>query len=208
MTDFTLEDGYGGPVIGIDEVGRGPLAGPVVAACVYIPPEIRSHPFIKDIKDSKKLSKPKLKILNALINQHCHVSIASHTPEEIDQLNILEASLSAMKQACEELLHTKPIYALIDGNITPPDMPIASQTVTKGDNKSKSIAAASIVAKYYRDEIMRNLHNEFPHYGWDKNVGYPTAQHRDAIEQFGVTLHHRKSFSPVRKYIERFEAKN
>lgn len=203
QADFHLEDEYKGTVFGLDEVGRGPLAGPVVAACVYIPPTMRTHPFVSDIKDSKKLSKPKLKILNGLIHEYCEVSIAEHTPQEIDEMNILQASLSAMKQACEAMMHLSPECALIDGNKIPQDMPVNSKAVVKGDGISKSIAAASIVAKYYRDEVMEKLHQEFPHYGWNSNVGYPTIQHRDAIKQHGMTPHHRKSFAPIRDFIQK-----
>lgn len=206
QADFHMEHEYEGPVFGIDEVGRGPLAGPVVAACVYIPPPIRNHPFVSDIKDSKKLSKPKLKILNGLIHDYCEVSIAEHTPQEIDEMNILQASLSAMKNACSFMMHLHPECALIDGNKVPLNMPVNSKAVIKGDGISKSIAAASIVAKYYRDEIMEKLHKEFPYYGWDRNVGYPTTQHRSAIEQHGITPYHRKTFAPVRNFINKQSA--
>lgn len=201
MCDFSLEDSFDGAVIGVDEVGRGPLAGPVVAAGVYIPPEIRNHPFVSDIKDSKKLSKAKIKILNTLIHDYCAVSIFSHSPAEIDSMNILNASLSAMAKACAGLTEVQPICALIDGNRTPPNMSVKTQCVIKGDSISKSIAAASIVAKYHRDQIMCNLHEKHPYYGWDNNVGYPTAQHRAALVQYGITPHHRKSFAPVKNAL-------
>lgn len=200
MPDFSIEDQYNGPVFGVDEVGRGPLAGPVVAACVHIPLKIRSHPFIKDIKDSKKLSKPKLKIINGLIHEYCDVSIIERSPAQIDEMNILQASLCAMKSACDKM-SLKAERILIDGNKVPAELSNA-QCVIKGDNISKSIAAASIVAKYYRDKIMERLHEEFPQYSWNKNVGYPTAEHRNAIEKFGITIHHRRTFGPVRKYID------
>ena len=202
MPDFSLEDQYDGNVIGIDEVGRGPLAGPVVAASVYIPDDIRLHSFVSDIKDSKKLSKPKLKILNSLIHEYCIVSITEVPPKKIDELNILQASLLAMRQSCEFIDNLDIKCALIDGNKTPKEMPCAAQHVVKGDSISKSIAAASIVAKHHRDSIMEELALAHPHYGWERNVGYPTPEHRDAIKQFGITKHHRKSFAPVRIYME------
>lgn len=201
MADFSFEDEYDAPVFGVDEVGRGPLAGPVVAACVFIPPEIRRHPFISDVKDSKKLSKPKLKILNGLIHEYCTVEIAEHSPVEIDEMNILQASLSAMKKACNQMNRLSPKCILIDGNKIPEGLE-NGQAVVKGDSISKSIAAASIVAKFHRDAIMEKLHKDFPQYGWNNNVGYPTAQHRDAIIQHGITIHHRRSFGPVKKYLE------
>lgn len=207
MPDFKLEDEYDGPVFGVDEVGRGPLAGPVVAACVYIPPAIRTHPFVTELKDSKKLSKPKLRILNSLIHEFCDVEIAEHSPEEIDSLNILQASLSAMNIACSRMKTDAANCVLIDGNKVPQGI-INGRAITKGDSLSKSIAAASIVAKFYRDSIMERLHDEFPHYGWNKNVGYPTAQHRDAIEKHGITIHHRRSFGPIRRYMESQNNKN
>jgi ribonuclease HII len=201
MPTFQNEDEQQGIVLGVDEVGRGPLAGPVVAASVYVPKEIRAHPFISDIRDSKKLSKPKLKILNALIHEFCIVSIAECSPQEIDKHNILKASLYAMKRSIENINIT-PDFALIDGNKIPMDLSIRAKSIVKGDSISKSIAAASIVAKFYRDKVMEDLSFEFPHYGWERNVGYPTEQHRNAINKYGITPHHRKSFSPVRNYME------
>lgn len=205
---FDYEDAIAGPVVGLDEVGRGPLAGPVVAACVYIPDKVRSHPFVSDLRDSKKLSKVKLKILNALIHEHCHVSIAAHSPEEIDEMNILQASLSAMQRACSALKGVQPVHALIDGNRVPKNLPCSAEAVIKGDSKSKSIAAASIVAKFYRDEFMVRLAKDYPVYGWESNVGYPSAQHRNAIWEHGITPHHRKSYAPVKVFLSSLNARN
>lgn len=199
MANFSLEDQYEGIVCGLDEVGRGPLAGPVVAACVIIPKEKRALPFIGDIKDSKKLSPAKRESLYAEIIQHFPYAIAEITPSEIDTINILQASLKAMKVAHDEIGGIE--YALVDGNRAPELSSIAI-TVVKGDQKSKSIAAASIIAKVYRDRIMHSLAQEFPHYGWDRNSGYPTQEHRDAILKHGITSAHRKSFAPVRKFLE------
>ena len=217
---FEYEDSIDGPVCGLDEVGRGPLAGPVVAACVYIPGETRSHPFVSDLQDSKKLSKVKLKILNGLIHEHCIVGIAEHTPAEIDRMNILQASLSAMEKAFMRMIDDRARmmetislssriphassqwHALVDGHMLPRNLPCPAQAIKKGDRISKSIAAASIVAKFYRDDIMIRLADQYPVYGWDSNVGYPAPAHLNAIQEYGITPHHRKSFAPVRNFLE------
>ncbi len=200
MADFSIEDEYEGTVCGLDEVGRGPLAGPVVAACVIIPKNKRKLDFIESIKDSKKLSEKKREDLYRRITEELPYSISEITPEEIDEINILQASLKAMKIAhdCFEGID----HALVDGNKAPKDLYSHAITVIKGDAKSKSIAAASIVAKVYRDNIMCKLDALYPCYGWRKNSGYPTAQHREAIKAHGITPHHRKSFAPVRRFIE------
>lgn len=198
--DFSLEDAIGGPVCGLDEVGRGPLAGPVVAACVYVPDKCRSLLFIRQIRDSKKLSSAKLSELDVLIRTHCVWQIAEIGPEEIDEINILQASLKAMRLACigagAEFSH-----ALVDGNRMPSGLPCPASPVIGGDSLSVSIAAASIIAKVHRDALMSALHVQHPHYGWDRNAGYPTAAHREAILRHGITPHHRKSFGPVREHI-------
>lgn len=199
MTDFSLEDQCDGIVCGLDEVGRGPLAGPVVAACVIIPKDKRMLDFISEIQDSKKLSAKKREELYDKITTHFPYAIAEITPEEIDNINILQASLKAMKTAHDTLDNIE--YALVDGNKAPP---LSSQTMTvvKGDSKSKTIAAAAIIAKVHRDRIMLALSKQYPHYGWSNNSGYPTKQHRAAIQEHGITPHHRKSFAPVRNFIE------
>lgn len=203
QADFSLENQYKGLVCGIDEVGRGPLAGPVVAACVVIPKDKRDLDFIADIKDSKKLNAKKRETLFNSITANFPFAISELSPEEIDEHNILQASLLAMKKTHDELVSKGFVFecALIDGNkipiITSPAI-----AVVKGDGKSKSIAAASIVAKVYRDRIMHRLSEEYPEYGWARNSGYPTKEHKSALEKHGVTSHHRKSFSPVRIIIE------
>ncbi len=202
MPDFSLENEINDRVCGIDEVGRGPLAGPVVAGCVYIPEEVRALNFIAKIKDSKKLSEKKLAELDALIREHCIWAIAECSPADIDEVNILQASLLAMKSAFEQMNNAANItHALIDGNHCP-NLTCAMTAVIKGDDKSTSIAAASILAKTYRDGLMKNLAIAHPHYGWDTNVGYPSRQHLEAINVHGITLHHRKSFAPIRNYME------
>lgn len=201
MCDFDIENDIGGMVFGVDEVGRGPLAGPVVAAAIYIPPSVRTLGFVKDIKDSKKLSHKKLETLYALIMEKCVCAICEISPQEIDEINILQASLKAMRTALVSS-GAKPEYALIDGNKIPGDLPCPAQAVVKGDAKSKSIAAASIIAKVTRDRIMHDLSREFPYYGWDSNVGYPSSKHLEALKIHGVTPHHRRSFRPVREALE------
>lgn len=205
MPDFCLEDEYGpDDVCGLDEVGRGPLAGPVVAACVYIPPASRALPFMREINDSKKLSDKKREALDALIRSECIWGIAECSVEEIDSLNILKASLAAMVRAYEGLA-VRPQVALVDGNRLPPALPCRGVPVVKGDSRSVSIAAASIIAKTYRDRLMCRLAEEHPHYGWENNVGYPTKTHLAGIERFGITVHHRRSFGPVASYLEATE---
>ena len=198
MPDFSFEDECKGIVCGTDEVGRGPLAGPVVAAAVIIPHELRKLDFIPDIGDSKKLTPKKRDYLYEKIINNFPYAIVEITPQEIDEINILQASLKAMKISCEQL--PKIDHALIDGNKAPA-LSCQVTTIIKGDSKSITIAAASIIAKVHRDRIMAALHEKFPDYGWKNNAGYPTKEHRDAIITHGITLHHRRSFAPVRNAI-------
>lgn len=199
--DFFYEDLHDGPVCGLDEVGRGPLAGPVVAACVHIPYALRNLEFVPDIRDSKTLSKQKLEYLYACITQNFIWSVAEVGPREIDAINILQASLKAMAMAMQQSGQTYA-HALVDGNRLP-NLPCPPTAIVKGDSHSVSIAAASIIAKVTRDRLMGALHLEFPVYGWDRNVGYPTHEHLESIARYGITPHHRRSFGPVRTYLER-----
>ncbi|MCB9995698.1 MAG: ribonuclease HII [Rhodospirillales bacterium] len=190
-------------VCGIDEVGRGPLAGPVTAACVYIPPAAAGQDFIRVINDSKKLTAKKREALYPEIKAHCLYGIAQASPEEIDSLNIHHATLLAMRRAYEALHKTfgvKPAGALIDGKFVP-DLSARCQAITKGDSISLSIAAASILAKVERDRLMVRLHEEFPVYGWARNAGYGTAEHMTGLKTYGVSPYHRRSFSPVREAL-------
>lgn len=187
---------HGGYVCGVDEVGRGPLAGPVVAAAVILDP--KTIPIGLD--DSKKLSEKKRVLLCPLIyDKAIAVSVAEATVAEIDELNILEASMLAMRRAVEGL-EVSAASALVDGN-REPGLSIPARTLIKGDSRSLSIAAASIVAKVFRDQLMKNLADEFPDYGWEQNAGYGTRQHMDALKLVGVTPHHRQSFAPIRKIL-------
>lgn len=200
MPDFALEDEHGPDACGLDEVGRGPLAGPVVAACVYIPPEKRGLSWIAEINDSKKLSDKKREALDEFIRAECIWSIAECSVAEIDTMNILRASLAAMVKAYEAMT-LRASVALVDGNRLPAHLPCRGVPVIKGDSRSVSIAAASIIAKTYRDKLMNELAAAHPHYGWESNAGYPTKTHLAGIEQFGITVHHRRSFGPVALYL-------
>lgn len=207
MPDFELENSITGNVCGIDEVGRGPLAGPVVSAAVYIPENIYELDFIAQLNDSKKIAPKKREKLCALIKEHCPYAISIIEPAEIDRMNILQATLASMAQAHRMLSNEHKIdFALVDGNKMP-DLPCPSKTVVKGDQISNSIAAASIVAKVTRDALMAELAKEHPHYGWESNAGYGSKKHIDAIYEYGFTDYHRKSFEPV-KSLSRISATN
>jgi len=199
---FELEKTINGVVCGIDEVGRGPLAGPVIAAALILNPNTPIE-LLNQINDSKKLSKKKHKYLYHEIKKHSIFALAEATVDEIDHINILQATMLAMSRAAQDLINqcdTPPILALVDGNRAP-KLSINTQTVIKGDGKSFSIAASSIIAKYHRDQIMQKLAQQYPHYGWEKNAGYGTKQHMKALTEYGATPHHRKSFAPVREQI-------
>jgi len=175
---------------GCDEVGRGCLAGPVVAASVILPPDYH-NPWIND---SKKLSKNNREELISEIKERSLAwAIAEANVDEIDRINILHASFLAMKRAVLQL-NQVPDHLLIDGNRWKSDLTIPFTCVIKGDGKFTSIAAASILAKVYRDDFMEKLAIEFPHYAWERNAGYPTKAHREGIEKHGSTIWHRKSF--------------
>lgn len=178
---------------GCDEAGRGCYAGPVFAAAVILPKDFY-HPFLND---SKQLSEKQREELRPLIEKEALAwAVASVSHEEIDQINILKASIKAMHLALDQL-KKKPKFLLIDGNRFYAYKKIPHQCFVKGDGRFASIAAASILAKTHRDEYMVKIHEQFPHYGWDKNKGYGTAVHRKAIEQYGLCDHHRKSFNLI-----------
>ncbi|MEP1229353.1 MAG: ribonuclease HII [Litorimonas sp.] len=180
-----------GPICGVDEAGRGPLAGPVVAAAVIL-----DQNYIPDgLNDSKILSAmARERLLNALI-PHAIIGIGISEPEEIDRINILWASMIAMRRAVENL-PVKPAMALIDGNRAPKNLPCDAYTIVKGDSKSLSIAAASIVAKVTRDRLMRGANIRFTGYNLTQHQGYPTKAHKEAIERLGKSPIHRWSFKP------------
>lgn len=196
--DFSIESACGYKVVaGVDEAGRGPLCGPVVAGAVIFPDVHVEIPVV--IRDSKQMTeRQRADAYNWIVNNTIW-AVAECSPDEIDEMNILWASMLAMRRAVDKL-QCVPDYCLVDGNRLPDG--IVGMPVVKGDAKSLSVAAASIVAKETRDRIMAQLAQQFPQYGWDKNAGYPTQSHLQAIEKYGINQHYRKSFGPVRKRIE------
>ena len=183
-------------IAGVDEVGRGPLAGPVTAAAVVL--DIARIP--EGLNDPKRLSAKRRAELHDAIFAMAEVSIAHASVEEIDMINILRASHLAMERAIAGL-SSAPDLALIDGNMIPRGLTVPAQAVVKGDGKSLSIAAASIVAKITRDRMMWDLAQQFPGYGWETNAGYPSKSHREALQNIGLTPHHRRSFKPVHNIL-------
>lgn len=197
--DFSLEIESGAKLVaGVDEAGRGPLCGPVVAAAVIFPRHDIEIPVV--IRDSKQMTARQRAMAYDWITKNTIWAVAECSPAEIDELNILWASMTAMTRAVEKL-SSKPQHCLIDGNRLPNDL--IGTPVVHGDAKSISIAAASIIAKETRDKIMHELAQQFPQYGWDKNAGYPTKSHLQAIEQYGINEHYRKSFGPIKERIKK-----
>ena len=190
-------------VAGVDEAGRGPLCGPVVAAAVIFPRFDITIPVV--IRDSKQMTAHMRSVAYDWITQNTLWAVAQCSPTEIDEMNILNASLTAMTRAVQKLSH-RPDFCLIDGNKMPRDL--TGMAIVRGDAKSLSVAAASILAKETRDQIMCDLATQYPMYGWDKNAGYPTPEHLRAIEKYGINQHYRKSFKPIRERIENETARN
>ncbi len=188
-------------IVGVDEVGRGPLAGPVVAAAVWLDPD---H-IPEGLNDSKALTAKRREALYTEIFTKADVSIASCSVEEIDEINILQASLRAMERAVAGL-KVKADYVLVDGNKVPPAFGLDAEAIVKGDARSLSISAASIVAKIWRDRLMVDLAQQYPGYGWEKNAGYGTKVHLEGLRDFGVTPLHRRSFKPVHNIL--YQGKN
>ena len=189
---------------GCDEAGRGPLAGSVFAAAVILDASLLADEkhcqWLEMLNDSKQLSDKQRQYLRPLIEEHATAwAVVEVTAEEIDRINILNASIIGMQRALDQL-HIRPEHIIVDGNKWKPYIPadgvleIPAQTVVKGDGKYLSIAAASVLAKTYRDAYMLRLHEQYPQYHWDTNMGYPTKAHYEAIRQFGITPYHRKSF--------------
>ncbi len=180
-------------IAGIDEAGRGPLAGPLLVAAVILDPEIE----IMGLNDSKKLSEAKREMLFEEIKEKARAyKIVEISPETIDEMNILAATMHGMTLAAVGL-DTEPEFCLIDGNRLPKGFPFPAEPAIKGDGRYASIAAASILAKVTRDRIMKEFHAKYPHYGFDTNKGYPTREHLIAIEQHGICPIHRRSYGPV-----------
>lgn len=208
MPDFHLEkelcsNGY---VFGLDEAGRGPWCGPVVAACVCWPNFEIPKDLENQIDDSKKLSSSKRETLFSLIMQsNAIIGIGLSSPTEIDEKNILQATFLAMQRAIEQATknyNIQPNALLIDGNRLPKNLNIPAKAIIKGDHLSLSIASASIIAKVTRDKLMKELAKSYPQYGWDKNAGYGTKEHILAIEKYGITSLHRRSYAPIKRYLE------
>ena len=183
-------------IAGVDEVGRGSLIGPVYAAAVILNNKIDK----KKLKDSKKLTKKNRKMLEKYIKKNSRWAIASASLDEIEKLNILNASLLAMKRAIKKLKH-KPSLVLIDGNKIPKIKNYRLKNVIKGDQKIPEISAASIIAKVSRDRLISRMSKKFNVYYWDKNAGYGTKDHISAIKKFGITKHHRKTFQPIHNIL-------
>ena len=196
--DLSFESALTGVICGIDEAGRGPLAGPVVAAAVVLPP-VLPDPLRLDLDDSKVLSARKREALFDIIRAASRVGVGRAEVDEIDRLNILKATFLAMARSLDALQSLGGLtvdWALVDGNQRP-SLPCHVQCIVKGDARSLSIAAASVIAKVTRDRLMSELAIAFPGYGWANNAGYGTAEHQAAIRRLGLTPHHRRSFAPI-----------
>ncbi|MDR3497947.1 MAG: ribonuclease HII [Parvibaculum sp.] len=196
--DYSFETEHGAPrlhVCGVDEAGRGPLAGPVVAAAVVLDPA----DCPEGLDDSKKLDEGKRETLYAALIGRAQIGVGMASVEEIDKINILQATMLAMRRAVEAL-DLPPAFALIDGNRLPA-LACPARAIVKGDGRVLSIAAASIVAKVTRDRIMTELARAHPGFGWERNRGYGTAEHLNALKRLGATPHHRRSFAPIRNIL-------
>ncbi len=184
--------------IGTDEAGRGCLAGPVTAAAIILPKKFEN----KILNDSKKLSEHKRELLRPIIEESAlSFGVAHVFPDEIDKINILNASFLAMHKSID-LLTIEPNFIIVDGNRFKPYKDVPYECIIKGDGKYMSIAAASVLAKTHRDAYMEKIHLEYPMYNWKKNKGYPTKEHRDAIRKYGITPYHRKSFRQLPEQLK------
>ena len=209
MPDLDHERRFNAPVIGIDEAGRGPWAGPVTVTAIWLCPSAYDA-LPAGIDDSKKIKPPRRAALAAALMAPPHFSqTVSIEVAQIDQMGILKATFVGMVMAASELADKMvkagwgaPVHALVDGNLLPPDMPLPATALIKGDSRSLSIAAASLIAKTARDQIMQDLALVYPDYGWASNMGYGTKAHQAGLDQFGLTPHHRHSFKPIRRYLD------
>jgi ribonuclease HII len=205
VPDFSIEEQFTDPVIGLDEVGRGPLAGPVISCGCYFKNYTTQEDFYNLIGDSKKLSEKKRKVSFEFLQNlkkegiiDYHLGIAN--VEEIDKLNILEATKLSMKRVVDKF-NLQSAQLIIDGNFSLNYKSYKEQSVIKGDDKSLSIAAASIIAKVHRDRLMKKLSIRHRQFGWEKNAGYGTKVHIENIHRSGPTIHHRKTFEPIKSLI-------
>lgn len=200
MPDLSLELKYKDKIVcGVDEVGRGCLAGDVYACAIILHKNFPKD-ILDQLQDSKKIPAKKREYLAGEIKKHANYSIGIATVEEIDDINILHAAMLAMERAVKDL-SIRPNVCLIDGNRSPKLDDYTVETIIKGDSKSSSIAAASILAKVFRDKKMAELSEEFTFYSWEKNAGYGTKAHLEGMDQNGITKWHRKSFAPVKKFL-------
>ena len=209
MPDLDHERQFSAPVIGIDEAGRGPWAGPVTVTAIWLCP-FAYVTLPAGIDDSKKIKPPRRAALAAALMAPPHLyHTVSIKVAHIDQMGILKATFAGMVMAASKLADKMvkagwdaPVHALVDGNLLPPDMPLPATALIKGDSRSLSIAAASLIAKTSRDQIMQDLALAYPDYGWASNMGYGTKAHQAGLDQFGLTPHHRHSFKPIRRYLD------
>ncbi len=205
MPDFEIENNINGLSVGVDEAGRGPWAGPVVAGAVLFKNKNLPNELICGLDDSKKLSaKKREKLYEMLFNEqnngNLEIGIGQASAREIDELNILQATFVAMKRAVSQI-KTEHNAVLVDGNQNPKCFNCQTQTCIGGDAKSLSIAAASIVAKVYRDRLMKQLAEKYPYYAFEKNAGYGTKAHVEGLKAYGITPEHRLSYKPVKLYL-------
>lgn len=207
MPDFELEDKLSGIVAGVDEAGRGPWVGPVVAGCAVFLNRNVDERLLNNLNDSKKLSKKKREMLYDLLQAEADkgnmlIGIGEASAKEIDDINILNASFLAMKRALDKACVQKPDLVLVDGNREPKNFGCAVKAVIKGDAKSYSISAASILAKVYRDRLMEKMAVQYPYYGFEKNAGYGTKAHIEGLKKYGITPEHRRSYAPIKEFLK------
>ena len=207
MPTWEIEDKIQGAVCGVDEAGRGPWVGPVVAGAVMFLTRDINPEILKNIDDSKKLTAKKRERLYELLLQEAEkgnltYGIGEASAAEIDELNILQATFTAMRRAVQKL-NPQPQHALIDGNRLPSSFNCAATCYIGGDSKSYSIAAASIIAKVYRDNLMKKLALKYSGYGFEKNAGYGTKEHIEGLKKLGITPEHRKSYKPIKEFMDK-----
>ena len=213
MPDFSLEEaalaaGVRGAIVGVDEVGRGPWAGPVVACAALAFEQDAPADFLAALQDSKQLSQARREALAPMIARYCRLGLCEASVREIEAHNILAASLLAMRRAVDALARRiggQPGLALVDGNRAP-SLACPVETAVKGDGRSLSIAAASVFAKVMRDRHMAELAAQHPGYGWERNAGYGVPEHLAGLQTLGVTIHHRRTFTPVAKLLTQIDS--
>ncbi len=206
MPNFEIEDEYVGLIAGVDEAGRGPWVGPVVAGCVVFLDRNVDEFLLNNLNDSKKISKKKREQLYEVLykekeNGKILIGVGITSAKEIDEINILNASFLAMKRAIVDA-NANPCMVLVDGNREPKNFGYNTKAVIKGDAKSYSISAASIIAKVYRDRLMEDMAKKYPGYGFEKNAGYGTKTHVEGLKIYGVTPEHRLSYAPVKEFVK------